>query len=101
MKGFLLFIFLAALVICQQPVTLEEKQKERAQRIKQIQKDINDCILKSEISTDLRNKLEESKDDSKHTLHLFMNKLDTQDREAVKKCRKEVFGKLKKEENKP
>ena len=55
MKGFLLFIFLAALVVCQQPVTLEEKQKERAQRIKQIQKDINDCILKSEISTDLRN----------------------------------------------
>ena len=34
MKGFLLFIFLAALVVCQQPVTLEKKQKERAQRIK-------------------------------------------------------------------
>ena len=101
MKGFLLFIFLAALVVCQNPESHEGKHEERVQRRKQIQKDINDCILKSEISTDLRNKLEESKDDSKHTLHLFMNKLDTQDREAVKKCRKEVFGKLKKEENKP
>ena len=101
MKGFLLFIFLAALVVCQQPVTLEEKQKERAQRIKQIQKDINDCILKSEISTELRSKLEEDKEDLRHTLHLFMNKLDTKDKEVIRKCRREVFGKLKKEENKP
>ena len=101
MKGFLLFIFLAALVVCQNPESHEGKHEERVQRRKQIQKDINDCILKSEISTELRNKLEESSDDSKHTLHLFMNKLDNQDREAVKKCRREVFGKLKKEENKP
>ena len=101
MKGVLLFIFLAALVVCQNPESHEGKHEERVQRRKQIQKDINDCILKSEISTELRNKLEESSDDSKHTLHLFMNKLDTQDREAVKKCRREVFGKLKKEENKP
>ena len=101
MKGVLLFIFLAALVVCQHPESHEGKHEERVQRRKQMQKDINDCILKSEISTELRNKLEESSDDSKHTLHLFMNKLDTQDREAVKKCRREVFGKLKKEENKP
>ena len=96
MKGVLLFIFLASLVLCQHPDSHEGKHEERVQRRKQIQKDIQECILKGEISTELKNKLEENKDeDLRHTLHLFLNKLDTKDREVIRKCRREVFGKMR------
>ena len=96
MKGVLLFIFLAALVVCQHPESHEGKHEERIHRRKQIQKDISDCILKGDISTELKNKLEENKDeDLRHTLHLFLNKLDTKDSEVIRKCRREVFGKMR------
>ena len=98
MKGVLLFIFLAALVVCQHPESHEGKHEERIHRRKQIQKDISDCILKGDISTELKNKLEENKDkdkDLRHTIHLFLNKLGTKDSEVIKKCRREVFGKMR------
>ena len=96
MKGVLLFIFLAALVVCQHPESHEGKHEVRIPRKKQIQKDISDCILKGDISTELKNKLEENKDeDLRHTLHLFLNKLDTKDSEVIRKCRREVFGKMR------
>ena len=96
MKGVLLFIFLAALVVCQHPDSHEGRHEQRIHRRKQIQKDISDCILKGDISTELKNKLEENKDeDLRHTLHLFLNKLDTKDREVIRKCRREVFGKMR------
>ena len=96
MKGVLLFIFLAALVVCQHPDSYEGRHEQRIHRRKQIQKDISDCILKGDISTELKNKLEENKDeDLRHTLHLFLNKLDTKDREVIRKCRREVFGKMR------
>ena len=34
-------------------------------------------------------------EDLRHTLHLFLNKLDTKDREVIRKCRREVFGKMR------
>ena len=98
MKGVLLFIFLAALVVCQHPESHEGKHEVRIPRKKQIQKDISDCILKGDISTELKNKLEENKDkdkDLRHTIHLFLNKLGTKDSEVIKKCRREVFGKIR------
>ena len=98
MKGVLLFIFLAALVVCQHPESHEGKHEVRIPRRKQIQKDISDCILKGDISTELKNKLEENKDkdkDLRHTIHLFLNKLGTKDSEVIKKCRREVFGKMR------
>ena len=96
MKGVLLFIFLAALVVCQHPDSYEGRHEQRIHRRKQIQKDISDCILKGDISTELKNKLEENKDeDLRHTLHLFLNKLDTKDREVIRKCRREAFGKMR------
>ena len=96
MKGVLLFIFLAALVVCQHPDSYEGRHEQRIHRRKQIQKDISDCILKGDISTELKNKLEENKEeDLRHTLHLFLNKLDTKDREVIRKCRREVFGKMR------
>ena len=38
MKGVLLFVFLASLVICQNPETHEGRHEERVQRRKKIQK---------------------------------------------------------------
>ena len=96
MKGVLLFIFLATLVVCQGPETHEGQHEERIHRRKQIQKEICDCILKEDISSELKTKLEENQgEDLRHTLHLFLNKLDTKDREVIRKCRREVFGKMR------
>ena len=96
MKGVLLFIFLATLVVCQGPETHEGQHEERINRRKQIQKEICDCILKEDISSELKTKLEENQgEDLRHTLHLFLNKLDTKDREVIRKCRREVFGKMR------
>ena len=96
MRGVLIFIFLASLVLCQQPESSTGKHEERVQRRKKFQQEIYDCILKEEISTELKTKLQENKDeDLSHTLHLFLNKLDTKDREVIRKCRREVFGKMR------
>ena len=96
MRGVLIFIFLASLVLCQQPESSTGKHEERVQRRKQFQQEIYDCILKEDISAELKTKLQENKDeDLRHTLHLFLNKLDTKDREVIRKCRREVFGKMR------
>ena len=96
MRGVLIFIFLASLVLCQQPESSTGKHEERVQRRKKFQQEIYDCILKEDISTELKTKLQENKDeDLRHTLHLFLNKLDTKDREVIRKCRREVFGKMR------
>ena len=96
MRGVLIFIFLASLVLCQQPESSAGKHEERVQRRKKFQQEIYDCILKEDISTELKTKLQENKDeDLRHTLHLFLNKLDTKDREVIRKCRREVFGKMR------
>ena len=95
MKG-VLILFLATLVVCQGPETHEGQHEERVHRRKQIQKEICDCILKEDISSELKTKLEENQgEDLRHTLHLFLNKLDTKDREVIRKCRREVFGKMR------
>ena len=95
MKGVLLFVFLATLVMCQ-PDTHHAGHEERVERRKKIQKQITDCILKEEISPELKTKLQENKEeDLRHTLHLFLNKLDTKDREVIRKCRREVFGQMR------
>ena len=96
MRGVLIFILLASLVLCQQPESSTGKHEERVQRRKKFQQEIYDCILKEDISTELKTKLQENKDeDLRHTLHLFLNKLDTKDREVIRKCRREVFGKMR------
>ena len=96
MRGVFIFMFLATLVLCQHPETHEGRHEERVQRRKKIQKEICDCILKEDISSELKTKLEENKEeDLRHTLHLFLNKLDTKDREVIRKCRREVFGKMR------
>ncbi len=96
MKGFLLFIFLLSLAMCQHSDTHYGTTEERIQRRKKIQKEICECLLKEDISSELKSKLEENKDqDLRHTLHLFMNKENSKDKEIIRKCRREVFGKMR------
>ena len=94
MKSVLVFLFLMALVVCH-PIQFnrEERQKKR----KQFQKDMADCILKSEsVSADLKKQIEDNKDDDlRKVLHLYITKLDSNDREIIRKCRRELFGKMR------
>ena len=94
MKSILVFLFLMALVVCHPPqFNREERQKKR----KQFQKDMADCILKSEsVSADLKKQIEDNKDDDlRKVLHLYITKLDSNDREIIRKCRRELFGKMR------
>ena len=92
MKSVLVFLFLMALVVCPPPeFNREERQKKR----KQFQKDMADCILKNEsASAELKKQVEDNKDDDlRKVLHLYITKLDLNDREIIRKCRRELFGK--------
>ena len=95
MKGVLLFLVLIALVACQPPH--EFNREERMKRRKEFQKQLADCILKDEsISADLKKKIEDNKDDDlRKVLHLYISKLDTNDREIIRKCRRELFSKMR------
>ena len=93
MKG-VLFLFLFALITCQFPGG--QFEEDRTQRRKKFQKEIAECILKGDISTELKTKLQENKEeDLRNTLHMFLNKLDSNDREVIRQCRREIFGKLR------
>jgi oligoendopeptidase F len=93
-----LFLFLFALIVCPPVPTEGEGQEERNERRKKFQQEITDCILKGDISTELKTKLQENKDeDLRKTLHTFLSKLDSNDKEVIRKCRREIFGKLREE----
>ena len=93
----ILFLFLFALIVCQNTETHgEPTAEERTEKRKKFQQEITECILKGDISTELKTKLQESKeDDLRKTLHEFLNKIDSNDRAVIRQCRKEVFGKLR------
>ena len=92
MKSVLLFILLA-LVVCHPP---EFNKEERAKRRQEFNKEMADCILKGDsISAELKTQVENNKDDDlRKVLHLNMTKLDTNDREIIRKCRRELFSKM-------
>ena len=94
MKRVLVFLVLIALVICN---PLKFNREERQKKRREFQKQITECILKSKsLSPDFKKQLEESKDvDLRKVLQLFMNKLDSNDREVIRKCRNEIFGKIR------
>ena len=94
MKCVLIFLVLIALVMCN---PLKFSKEERQKRKEEFQKQIADCILKSEsASADLKKKIKDNKDDVlKNVLHLYLSKLDSKDREALRKCRKELVEKMK------
>ena len=88
MKNALVFVLLA-LVICHPP---EFNREERAKRKQEFYKEMANCILKRSISAELKTQIENNKDDDlRKVLHLYMTKLDTNDRAIIIKCRKELF----------
>ena len=91
MKNVLVFVLLA-LVICHPP---EFNKEERVKRRKEFNKEMGECILKGSISAELKTQIENNKDDDlRKVLHLYMTKLDTNDREIIKKCRRQLFSKM-------
>ena len=94
MKSVLVFLVLLALAFCHPH---EFSREARHQRRQQLQKEMRDCILKSEsVSAELKKQIEDNKDDDlRKVLHLYITKLDTNDREIIRKCRRELFGKMK------
>jgi len=91
MRNVLVFVLLA-LVFCHPP---EFNREERARRRQEFNKEMADCILKGEISSELKTQIENNKDDDlRKVLHLYMTKLDTNDREVIRKCRRELFSKM-------
>ena len=97
MKTVLIFLIVIVFVVCPPP-NIEEIKQRRENRRKQFQKDMSECLLKNEISEELKKKLQDNKEeDLRATLHLFMGKLESNDKEIIRKCRREIFRKFKEE----
>ena len=94
MKAFLVFLIMMVFVVCPPPHFHAE---ERLKRRREFQKNMVDCILKSEgVSAELKKKIEDNKEeDLRKILHLYLTKLDSSDREIIRKCRKELFTKMR------
>ena len=91
MRSVLIFLLLIALVVCPFPDFDKDQRKKKR---KEFKKQITKCILQSNsISKDLRKEIEENEDedDLKKILHLYVSKLDENDREVIRKCRREYF----------
>ena len=95
MRSVLIFFVLLLLVACPPPTFAEDRGRRESRR-KEFQKQMSDCLLKSEISDELKKQLQDNKDDDlRKILHLFITKLDSNDREIIRKCRRELFGKMR------
>ena len=94
MKEALIFLFLIVLVVCPYP---SYDREERIQKRKEFQNQLKECILKNDnISNDLKNQLQENKDDDlRKILFTQFSKLEQSDREIIRKCRKEYYEKVR------
>ena len=94
MKIFLVFLVLLVLVVCPPP---HFNKEEVFKRRKEMENQISECILKSEsVSADFKKQIEENKDgDLRKVLQLSNSKLDANDREIVRQCRREFFEKMR------
>ena len=90
MKNLLIVFALVALVLCDKPRLRDVKRK-------QFRKEIIDCILNNENSSEeLKNKVKKEIDDEyRKILHIFIAKLNQEDREIIRKCRRIYFGKIR------
>ena len=97
MKGVLAFLVLITLALCQPPHDFEFNKEERMKKRKEFQTQLADCILKSEsVSAELKKQIEDNKDDDlRKVLHLYMTKLDSNDREIIRDCRRQLFSKMR------
>ena len=95
MRRFVIFLILMVFVVCPFPHQMD--LETRKQKRKQFQKEIIECILESDkISSELKQKVEENKDEnSKKILHLYTSDLKEEDREVIRKCRRQYFLKIR------
>ena len=91
MKSFLVFLVLLVLVVCP---PLEFNRDERQKRRREFQKQMAECILKSEsVSVDLKKQIEKYKDydlkddDIRKIFDVYVPKLNSNDGEIIRKCR--------------
>ena len=96
MKRILFFIFLLTFIVCQPS---NDKREEIRKKRKERDMQLAECILKNEnISADLKKLIEENKDEHLiKALHPRDRKLDRNDRDIIRNCRKEMFEKMKEE----
>ncbi len=87
-----IFIILIVLKFIACLLSKEEIEKLRVKR-KERDKNIAECILKSDIvSEDLKKKIKENEDKNLvRILHPHDHKLDKNDQEVIRNCTKEVF----------
>ena len=92
MKNLLIVFALVALALCDKP-----RYPLRDVKRKQFRKEIIDCILNNENSSEeLKNKVKKEIDDEyRKILHIFIAKLNQEDREIIRKCRRIYFGKIR------
>ncbi len=95
MKDILLFLLLISLIFCQPPN--EFNNEEKIKRRKKLQTQMVDCILKSDlVSDELKNQIEDNKDgDLRKIFHLYISQLYSNDKEIIKKCRRDLFLKIR------
>ena len=96
MKKFLFFLFLLTFIVC--PPSYE-KREEFKKRRKEHERQMAECILKHEnISPEFKKLIEENKDENIFkALHPKDHKLDKNDRDIIRNCRKEMHDKMKEE----
>ena len=96
MKKILFFIFILITIDCKPS---REKIEEFHNRRVEHDRLIAECILKNEnISPDLKKLIEENKDKNIfRALHPKDHKLDKNDRDVIRNCRREMLEKLKAE----
>ena len=86
-------IFFALIVFAISTPNIEEVKERREKLRSKFQTDLAECILKSEASAELKKEIEDNKeDDLRKILHNFIPKLAPNDKEIIRKCRRESFG---------
>ena len=89
MRFILLFFFLFSLVICPLPESNEER------RIK-VNNEMKQCLLNSDLTPEFKTQIQENPNEQIiDMIRRIVGKLEIKDREAIKKCRKEVLEKYK------
>ena len=96
MKKILILLFLVAIVACQPS---EARREEIRQRRKEHDRQLAECILKNEKTSDeLKKLIKENKDDNlMKALHPRDHNFDRNDRDIIRNCRKEQFEKHREE----
>ena len=96
-NAFFLLIFLFSLVFA----APDEKPLSYTERRNKLNKDINDCIIKGEVSDKVKNILNgKSQEDVRFTIRPILKELTETDKNVIKECRKNLLKAFYDSENK-